>query len=80
MTAREALDIATEHNGGPLIRPTVQAELPASVCFHKLPDEGCWYITCAYDSRTDILRSSRLIVVSMETGKVILDEDANDEG
>jgi tetratricopeptide (TPR) repeat protein len=78
-TKERALEIATAHNAGrPLPSATVQESLPSN-CFvyGGLPD--CWIITCLYDGPPR-LQSSRLIAVSKNTGMIMYDGDASDEG
>jgi hypothetical protein len=80
MTAREALSIAVEHNGGrALISPSVHDEFPPN-CFVFGYFNDCWFILSLFASSELVLRSSRLIVVSREQRKVIFDGEANDEG
>jgi hypothetical protein len=79
MTAKEALEIAVEHNGSrPLIESSVHEQLPPN-CFVYGNFKDCWFILSSFDTRS-VLRSSRLIIVSRLLAKVIFDGDANDEG
>lgn len=48
--------------------------------YYGLPIENCWHILFSDQAVTFGLRSSRLIAISKETGKVIFDGSANDEG
>ena len=82
MTAKEALDIATAHNGGqPLIDPTVHDELPPNCSVDRTWKAGeCWHILSNQDRRKYVLRSSRLILVRKSDGSVLYDGEANDEG
>jgi hypothetical protein len=41
--------------------------------------ESCWYILSSF-SDSPMLASSRLIAISKETGKILFDGSANDEG
>ncbi len=81
MTAKEALEIAAMHNGGkPLIAPTVHDELPPNCTMYRWWSGECWHIQSQADERPEILRSTRLIIIQRETGRVVYDGDANDEG
>jgi hypothetical protein len=45
-----------------------------------LPKESCWFIYAPWNDGKDMLRSSRIILVSKESGKVLYDGEAGDEG
>ena len=77
MTPQEAVDRATEYNGGPLIQPKVHAEKPLNVYASIPTQEDCWYIMSFFDDQELVLTSSRLIMVSTTTGKIIFDGDAS---
>jgi hypothetical protein len=44
--------------------------------------DDCWHITVPWNDGKNkmMLRSSRIIIISKETGKVVYDGDAGDEG
>lgn len=48
--------------------------------YGTIPDEPCWYVYAPWDDGLLALRSSRVIVISRLTGKIILDGSAGDEG
>ena len=45
-----------------------------------IPDEPCWYVYTSWDDNPLVLRSSRVIVISRQTGQVFFDGSAGDEG
>ena len=56
-------------------------ELPGNCTIYRVWDEPCWYILCAGCTfHRGLLTSSRLICVSRETGRILYDGSANDEG
>lgn len=52
------------------------------LCIYNKPTEPCWIIDAPWLDGKDgeVLRSSRIIMVSKQTGKVLYDGSANDEG
>ena len=56
--------------------------LPENMNLYHAPQEPCWYVSAPWgdglDSQT--LRSSRIIIVSKKTGRVLYDGSAHDEG
>lgn len=44
------------------------------------PDEPCWYVMGAWNDNPNVLRSSRLVVISRVTGAILYDGSAGDEG
>jgi len=48
--------------------------------YRVYPDEPCWYVLSAWDDNPNVLRSSRLVVISRMTGAILYDGDAGDEG
>jgi hypothetical protein len=82
MNEQEAIAIAVKHNHGvELIDPHVHTELPSNCgggC--AVPFNNCWFILSLPSDEPLMIRSSRLIVISKETGKVLFDGDACDEG
>jgi len=55
---------------------------PQNINVYNLPREPSWFIFAPWGDGKDgaILRSSRLILVSKLTGKILYDGSANDEG
>lgn len=43
-------------------------------------DQPCWYVYVPWEDRVLALRSSRVMVVSRLTGKILYDGSAGDEG
>ncbi|SIR04120.1 hypothetical protein SAMN05920897_12811 [Alkalispirochaeta americana] len=60
----------------------IYRRLPANVHIYRQPEEPCWFISAPWNDGSDglILRSSRLLLISKQTGEVLYDGSANDEG
>jgi hypothetical protein len=60
----------------------VYNKLPEKVHGYNLPTEPCWYVLTSWNDGLDgtILRSSRLLMVSKVSGKLLHDGPAGDEG
>jgi hypothetical protein len=54
--------------------------MPANFRIYNPPKEPCWFIYAPWNDGKETLRSSRIILVSKETGRVLYDGDAGDEG
>lgn len=56
--------------------------LPPNVHICNQPEEPCWFICAPWNEGKDgaMLRSSRLILISKQTGEVLYDGSAHDEG
>jgi hypothetical protein len=55
--------------------------LPVNCSSYGLPKQDCWYVFCSsHPGQPYIICSSRLIAISKESGEVIYDGSANDEG
>jgi len=83
----EALKIAKAHCERQipvnLDRFHIDDKAPSSCVIYKTwPDEPCWYVICPWNDGYDLqmLRSSRIIVISKKTGNVLYDGSAHDEG
>ena len=55
---------------------------PENCRIYNMPTEPCWYIHAPWGDGLDgsMLRSSRVFLISKESGKVLYDGSANDEG
>ena len=52
-----------------------------NVNVYGLPLEKCWHILCSYHPHCPtMIASSRLICISKNTGRILFDGSANDEG
>lgn len=75
---RKAVAIA---NGIPVcLSNPVYGRMPANFRIYNPPKEPCWFIYAPWNDGKETLRSSRIILVSKETGRVLYDGDAGDEG
>lgn len=57
-------------------------EKPSNCHIYAMPKEPCWFIYVPWGDECEgsMLRSSRVILVSKQTGKVLYDGSARDEG
>ena len=77
----KALAIANQHCLNPSADFQVFERLPDSWSIYNLPDESCWFILAPWASKDGlVLRSSRALVISKATGKILYDGQAGDEG
>ncbi|MDD5476134.1 MAG: hypothetical protein PHU03_06430 [Syntrophales bacterium] len=55
---------------------------PANCRIYNMPKEPCWFVYVPWGDGYDgcMLRSSRVILVSKQTGKILYDGSAGDEG
>ena len=83
VSERDAVQIAERYLGGEYYtRPGVIDYLPANCAPYNLeldPMEEYWFVF-GNKGVSHMLTSSRLIVVSQRTGKVVFDGSAGDEG
>ncbi len=79
---RQAALIASRAVAPNLRQFRVYGKRPPNVNLYNLPTEPCWYVFAPWhDGKDDLmLRSSRLLLVSKISGKVLYDGSANDEG
>ena len=84
VTQRMALDIARQalnpsESAAPLI---CHARRPAHFSIYAGFPEPCWWIQVPWNDETDgiAIRSSRVIVIGRQSGKVLYDGSAGDEG
>ena len=80
VSRRKAVQIAIE-NGIPASHTDpVFGKRPASVHIYTPTNEPCWFIYPPWNDGRVMLRSSRIVLVTKETGKVVYDGGAGDEG
>jgi hypothetical protein len=58
---------------------TIHDALPDNCALYK-PPTNCWFIIFAENPLPMRLQSSRLVAISKNTGQIVYDGDANDEG
>jgi hypothetical protein len=84
VTQRMALDIARQ-----VLAQSVASEplichgrKPAQFCIYGDLPEPCWWVQVPWNDDKEVvaIRSSRVIVVGRQTGKVLYDGPAGDEG
>lgn len=81
ITKQKALEIATQVYKTDSKEFHCYSKKPKNyMIYATFPDEPCWFVTAAWDDAPYVLRSSRVIVISRETGKVLYDGEAGDEG
>jgi hypothetical protein len=81
ISRRKALSIAIEK--GIPVSPSdpVHGRIPGKVCIYSAPTEPCWFIFAPWnDGKVMLIRSSRIILISKETGRIMYDGEAGDEG
>jgi len=82
VSRRQAVEIAREQCTLDRRSFAIYDRMPANTTIYYHPPEPCWFVLApwgdGYDGR--MLRSSRLILVSKASGKVLFDGSANDEG
>lgn len=61
---------------------SVHSSMPPRAAVYGCPREPSWYVVVTRDDerRGQIFGSSRLIIISRQTGEVLYDGSANDEG
>jgi hypothetical protein len=80
VSRRKAVDIAIE-NGIPASHSNpVFGRMPESVHIYTPTKEPCWFIYPPWNDGRLMLRSSRIVLVSKESGRVLYDGEAGDEG
>jgi len=81
VSRRKAAEIARQNCSSPDAELEILPAKPSTLIYHSFPTEPCWFFYAPWeDGRPWMLRSSRMILVSKETGKVVYDGDARDEG
>jgi hypothetical protein len=81
ITKQKALEIAAQVCKDPQWDFDCYSKRPERCALYgTIPDEPCWYVYAPWGDNRLALRSSRVIVISRLTGKIILDGSAGDEG
>lgn len=82
VSRRKAVEIVVQKEGIPASDAfPVFGKMPTSVHIYAPPKEPCWFIHVPWnDGRPQMIRSSRIILVSKISGKVLYDGGAGDEG
>lgn len=84
VTQRMALDIATQALGQSLVsEPMIcHGRKPARFSIYANLLEPCWWVQAPWGDGKDgiAIRSSRVIVIGRQTGKILYDGPAGDEG
>jgi hypothetical protein len=82
VSRRQAVDIARTQSTPAQSSFRVYGRKPGNVNIYNLPAEACWFVFASWGDGKDgtILRSSRVLLVSKLSGKVLYDGTANDEG
>lgn len=80
ISRKKALDIAREVSALPLQAFAITRKKPSNFNIYGLPeDEPCWYVTVLNEG-SPAIQSSRVVVISRRTGKVLYNGTALDEG
>lgn len=82
VSQRKALRIARKVVDHDLPFNSIEREKPEKICLYGMPSEPSWFIFSPWNDGKDgtMLRSSRLIMVSKLSGRVLFDGSAEDEG
>ena len=80
MTMEIARKIISEYAGCEFSELDIRPERPSNCCRYNPPTEPCWYALVPRKGEPFVLRSSRIVIMSRATGKIIYDGDAGDEG
>jgi len=84
ITKEQAIEIAEKHHGSGFEIYGITHGVPANFniygSFPRSPDD-IWCVSCSnHPGKHHILASSRAIVIHKETGEILYDGSANDEG
>ncbi len=82
ITESQAISIARHATALPLQSFSVCRKLPLNCSIYNPPVESCWVVQTSWNDGKDgsVLRSSRLLLISKQSGEVLYDGSANDEG
>lgn len=81
ITKQMALEIAKQACKANTEEFSCHTKKPESCCnYVTYPDQPCWYVYVPWGDGLLALRSSRVMVISRLTGKVLYDGSAEDEG
>ena len=80
LTIKMARKIISEYAGCDFSEIDICPELPSNCNLYNPPTEPCWYAYVPHNDGICALRSSRIVLMSRATGKIIYDGSAWDEG
>jgi len=82
VSRRRALRLARNACGHDLAFHSIEGDRPGNINLYNLPAEPCWFVFSPWNDGKDgtMLRSSRLLLVSKLSGKILYDGSAMDEG
>lgn len=80
MTMAIARKIISEYAGCEFSELDIRPERPSNCCRYNPPTEPCWYALVPHNDGILALRSSRIVIMSRATGKIIYDGSAWNEG
>ena len=82
ISKEQALVIAQAVTGLDIEFSDIQGHKPINCHIYGMPNEPSWFVRSPWNDGRDgvILRSSRILLISKTTGKILYDGSANDEG
>lgn len=81
ITKPRALEIAAQVCNDQSGEFECHSQKPENYSFYiTYPNQPCWYVFANWNDEIIALRSSRVIVISRLTGKILYDGSAGDEG
>ena len=82
VSRRDALRVACRPTAPLPSQCTIYGRPPSSLNLYGTFTEPCWYVYVPWGDGLDgsMLRSSRIVLISKATGRVLYDGSANDEG
>ena len=81
ITKQQALEIAVQLcKGDSTVFKCFSVKPDYCQFYVTYPDQPCWYVFVPWDDNQVALQSSRVIVISRLTGKILYDGEAGDEG
>lgn len=80
LTEEMVRKIISEYVGCDFSEIDICPERPSNCNLYNPPTEPCWYAYVPHNDGILALRSSRIVIMSRVTGKVIYDGSAGDEG
>ena len=80
LTEEMARKIISENVKCHLSEVDIRPERPSNCNLYNPPTEPCWYVYVPHNDGILGLRSSRIVIMSRATGKIIYDGSAGDEG
>ena len=80
ISRRAARKIVSEYVGCDYSEAHAYAKMPSNCSIYNPPAESCWYVYVPWNDGIFALRSSHVIAISKNTGKILYDGNAGDEG